>query len=131
MKYGVVAKAVSDPTLRQTIYQMCYNGKRHDGFDPRGRKDPVEASVRIRESDVVVGSCCGEVEERIDREEALTLALKRLSFREREVIKVLHGLCGEKVRSRKEAEVVFKVTQERIRQIEKKALVKLAKFLAD
>ena len=53
--------------------------------------------------------------------------LKTLTYREREIITLRYGLCGECSHSLKEVATMFKVTPERIRQIEMKAMGKMQK----
>lgn len=50
---------------------------------------------------------------------------KRLSYREREIIKLRYGLGHDYPYTLEEVGYIFKVTRERIRQIEAKALRKL------
>lgn len=51
--------------------------------------------------------------------------LKSLSPREREVLRLRFGFDGERCRTLEEIGSIFKVTRERIRQIEAKAMRKL------
>jgi RNA polymerase primary sigma factor len=51
--------------------------------------------------------------------------ISRLSYREREIIKLRYGLGDGYCFTLEEVGHIFKVTRERIRQIEKKALAKL------
>jgi RNA polymerase primary sigma factor len=51
--------------------------------------------------------------------------LSKLTFREREIIKLRYGLDGGYVYTLEEVARKFKVTRERIRQIEGRALYKL------
>jgi RNA polymerase primary sigma factor len=55
----------------------------------------------------------------------LSLTLEGLNDREREVLVMRFGLADGKVRTLEEVGIHFKVTRERIRQIETKALAKL------
>lgn len=52
--------------------------------------------------------------------------LKKLSYREREIIKLRYGLGDGYTYTQEEVGHVFKVTRERIRRIEKAAIAKLA-----
>jgi RNA polymerase primary sigma factor len=52
-------------------------------------------------------------------------ALSSLSYREREVMRMRYGLIDGQARTLEEVGLVFRVTRERIRQIEAKALRKL------
>jgi RNA polymerase primary sigma factor len=60
------------------------------------------------------------------RTEALQDALNTLSYRERRVLELRYGLGGERPRTLDEVGRTFNVTRERIRQIEKTSLQKLA-----
>lgn len=51
--------------------------------------------------------------------------LKTLSYREREIVKLRYGLGDGYVYTMEEVAHIFGVTRERIRQIQKKALVKM------
>ena len=51
--------------------------------------------------------------------------LKKLTFREREIIKLRFGIGDGYTYTCKEVGRIFKLTPERIRQIEKKGVVKL------
>lgn len=62
---------------------------------------------------------------RAELREKLGQVLKCLSYREREIIKLRFGLDGHAGYTYDELTHVFKVTRERIRQIEAKALAKL------
>lgn len=55
-------------------------------------------------------------------------ALKRLSYREREIIKLRYGIGNGYSYTLEEVGRIFKCTRERARQIEKKALDKLSVF---
>jgi RNA polymerase primary sigma factor len=57
--------------------------------------------------------------------DALREALKRLSYRERRVLQLRYGLGGEHPRTLDEVGRTFRVTRERIRQIENQSLRKL------
>jgi RNA polymerase primary sigma factor len=59
------------------------------------------------------------------RDEALTKCLTSLSYRERRVLELRYGLNGEQPRTLDEVGCVFKVSRERIRQIENQSLKKL------
>ena len=56
---------------------------------------------------------------------ALDEVLMSLTYRERDVLKLKYGLNGASPMSRPEIAKRFQVTQERIRQIEQQALIKL------
>jgi RNA polymerase primary sigma factor len=57
--------------------------------------------------------------------EALREALENLSYRERRVLELRYGLAGEHPHTLNEVGATFKVTRERIRQIESDSLSKL------
>ena len=57
--------------------------------------------------------------------ERLKQVLKTLTHREGEIIKLRFGLDGDSPKTLEEVGEIFKVTRERVRQIEAKALRKL------
>ncbi len=57
--------------------------------------------------------------------EAVHEALENLSYRERRVLELRYGLGGEHPRTLEEVGRTFKVTRERVRQIENQSLKKL------
>ena len=57
-----------------------------------------------------------------DRIESL---LKTLTYREREIIKLRYGICDGYTYTLEEVGRIFKVTRERVRQVEAKAIRKL------
>jgi RNA polymerase primary sigma factor len=59
------------------------------------------------------------------RKEVLTRVLGGLSHRERRVLELRYGLCGEHPRTLDEVGRTFNVTRERVRQIENQSLKKL------
>jgi RNA polymerase primary sigma factor len=61
--------------------------------------------------------------------QALPAILRRLTYREREIIKLRYGLEDGQTYTLEEVGHIFKVTRERIRQVEKKAIAKLVKIL--
>ena len=62
------------------------------------------------------------------RSRALTESLATLTLRERRVLELRYGLGGREPATLDEIGVVFSVTRERIRQIEKKSIEKLTAF---
>jgi RNA polymerase primary sigma factor len=56
-------------------------------------------------------------------------ALKRLSYRERRILQLHFGLDEQQPRTLRELAAIFELTLERVRQIEKKALVRLSAFV--
>ena len=59
------------------------------------------------------------------RADTVKAVLKGLTYREREIIKLRYGLGDGYTYTLEEVGHIFKVTRERIRTIEKKALAKL------
>ncbi|MHB1537333.1 MAG: sigma-70 family RNA polymerase sigma factor [Solirubrobacteraceae bacterium] len=59
------------------------------------------------------------------RRQSIARALASLTDREREVIEMRYGLTGEKARTLDEVGRAFKITRERVRQIESRTLKKL------
>ena len=53
-------------------------------------------------------------------------ALENLSYRERRIVELRHGLFGEQPRTLDEVGRMFNLTRERTRQVEEHALRKLA-----
>lgn len=97
-------------------------------------QDPVSLETPLGEED---DSTLGDFVEDTDAEvpieaasfrllqEYLNLALEGLNERERQVLIMRFGLADGKVRTLEQVGSHFKVTRERIRQIETKALAKL------
>ena len=97
-------------------------------------QDPVSLEMPLGEED---DSTLGDFVEDTDAEvpveaasfrllqEYLSLALEGLNDRERQVLVMRFGLADGKIRTLEEVGAHFKVTRERIRQIETKALAKL------
>jgi RNA polymerase primary sigma factor len=56
-------------------------------------------------------------------------ALKRLSYREREILKLRYGLGNGVKYTLEEVGHIFRVSRERIRQLEKQGIAKLGKLL--
>ena len=68
----------------------------------------------------------------LGRREALELlrkALKRCTYREREVINLRYGLSDGRARTLQDVARMFRVTRERIRQIEAKAINRLPRII--
>jgi RNA polymerase sigma factor (sigma-70 family) len=63
--------------------------------------------------------------EREEMRDAIMNALKGLRFREREILKVRYGLNGETPKNLQECAAIFRISPERVRQIEMKALRRL------
>lgn len=62
--------------------------------------------------------------ESIDKE-MLNALLKTLTYREREIIKLRSGIGDGRTYTRKEIGQMFRITNERVRQVEAKAILKL------
>jgi len=96
--------------------------------------DPVSLETPLgEEDDSTIGDFVEDPDADVPVEEAtfrllqdyLSLALEGLNERERQVLIMRFGLADGKVRTLEEVGVYFKVTRERVRQIETKALAKL------
>jgi RNA polymerase primary sigma factor len=61
--------------------------------------------------------------------EKIDLVLKTLSYREREIIKLRYGIGDGYTYTLEEVGRIFKVTRERVRQVEAKAIKKLQPIL--
>jgi len=97
-------------------------------------KTPVSLSAPVGDqeestlADFLEGKTVARPSETVDREalrERIDQALDRLSLREREVIKARFGLGGDRALTFEELGKKFKVSRERMRQIELRALAKL------
>jgi RNA polymerase sigma factor (sigma-70 family) len=64
-----------------------------------------------------------------EKVEAIKSVLRKLTYREREIIKLRYGLGDGYMYTLEEVGHIFKVTRERIRQVEKKAIAKLNKMM--
>ncbi len=96
--------------------------------------DPVSLETPLgEEADSTIGDFVEDTEAEVPVEAAsfrllqdyLNLALEDLNERERQVLVMRFGLADGKVRTLEEVGAHFRVTRERIRQIETKALAKL------
>ncbi|HDS08604.1 MAG TPA: RNA polymerase sigma factor RpoD, partial [Firmicutes bacterium] len=97
-------------------------------------KDPVSLDMPIGEhEDSALGDFIEDKEaqnpsksvKRLLLKERLKQVLKTLTHREGEIIKLRFGLDGDSAKTLEEVGEIFKVTRERVRQIEAKALRKL------
>lgn len=70
----------------------------------------------------------GRIAESNEMRTAIFRVLKTLSYREREIIKLRYGLEDGYNYSLEQTARIFRVTRERIRQIESKALLKMSHF---
>jgi RNA polymerase primary sigma factor len=66
-----------------------------------------------------------ETRDMFEFKERLRIVLDTLPFREREIIKLRHGVADGYVYTLDEVSTIFKISRERVRQIENKALIKL------
>jgi RNA polymerase primary sigma factor len=101
---------------------------RRIAMDPLSLETPLS-----EEDDSTIGDFVEDTDADVPVEEAtfrllqdyLSLALEGLNERERQVLIMRFGLADGKVRTLEEVGAHFRVTRERIRQIETKALAKL------
>jgi len=122
-----------EPTIEEISMEMEMEPDRVSELR-RIAQDPVSLETPLGEED---DSTLGDFVEDTDAEvpieaasfrllqEYLNLALEGLNERERQVLIMRFGLADGKVRTLEEVGSHFKVTRERIRQIETKALAKL------
>jgi RNA polymerase primary sigma factor len=89
---------------------------------PVGDEEESEFGHFIADSSTPLPDELAEVE---FRKEALRNVLATLSFRERRVLELRYGLDGEHPRTLDEVGRTFKITRERVRQIENQCLKKL------
>jgi RNA polymerase sigma factor (sigma-70 family) len=95
---------------------------------PVGDDDGAELGHFLKDTALAgpdVGAAAKEVTGRLDQ------ALASLSANEQQVLRLRFGLAGEAEHTLEEIGARFGLTRERIRQIEKKALVKLRRFGGD
>jgi len=62
------------------------------------------------------------------RDEKIDNCMEKLSYREREIIKLRYGMGDGYHYTLEEVGMIFKVTKERVRQVEAKAIRKLQKL---
>jgi len=70
-----------------------------------------------------------EREEEQQRKSILQSALKKLSYRQRQIILVYFGLWGQQPQTLKELGRCFRITKERVRQVEARGLARLRVLL--
>lgn len=135
------ARWTTDPAWRADIEKKLFEltGKTLDELFPQDIRDNVEflASPKTIELDATIsGVGIGHVRPlalpgadaaaiQSEARDAIAGALKTLSSREREIIKLRFGLDGDEPKTLEECGKVFGVTKDRIRQIEAKGLRKL------
>lgn len=90
---------------------------------------PISLLEAAKTEQLLLDDSTLEVDERLDAEsarEALLSAMKTLSYREREILKLRFGLTDGNVYTVSEVAHIFKVTKGRIFQVEKQAMRVLA-----
>jgi RNA polymerase primary sigma factor len=122
-----------EPTIEEVALEMEIEPERVSELR-RIAQDPVSLETPLGDQD---DSTLGDFVEDTDAnvpveaasfrllQEYLNLALEDLNERERQVVIMRFGLADGKVRTLEEVGAHFRVTRERIRQIETKALAKL------
>ena len=90
---------------------------------PVGDEDDCELGHLLADKDVPLPEDAAET---VSRTAALEGCLDSLDDRQRTVLELRYGLDGGRPRSLEEIGLVFNVTRERVRQIEKQSLAKLA-----
>jgi len=89
---------------------------------PVGDEDESELGHLLTDTDMPVPEDAAET---VSRTTALRNCLESLGDRQRQVLELRFGLDGDGPRTLEEVGVVFNVTRERVRQIEKESLRKL------
>jgi RNA polymerase primary sigma factor len=122
-----------EPTIEEVSIEMEIEPGRVSELR-RIAQDPVSLETSLgEEDDSTLGDFVEDTDAQVPVEAAsfrllqeyLGLALEGLNDRERQVLVMRFGLADGKVRTLEEVGAHFKVTRERIRQIETKALAKL------
>jgi len=122
-----------EPTIEEVATEMEIEPGRVSELR-RIAQDPVSLETPLgEEDDSTLGDFVEDTDAQVPVEEAsfrllqeyLGLALEGLNDRERQVLVMRFGLADGKIRTLEEVGSHFKVTRERIRQIETKALAKL------
>ena len=122
-----------EPTIEEVSVEMEIEPGRVSELR-RIAQDPVSLETPLgEEDDSTLGDFVEDTDAQVPVEAAsfrllqeyLGLALEGLNDRERQVLVMRFGLADGKVRTLEEVGAHFKVTRERIRQIETKALAKL------
>jgi len=102
----------------------------------RAAEDPISLETPVSEEDVLVADMVAApdptpselVLTSIIRREEVEALLRRLTQRERQVVELRFGLTGESPMTLKEVARRFRVSRERVRQIETQALDKLRRI---
>jgi len=122
-----------EPTIEEVAHDMEIEPGRVSELR-RIAQDPVSLETPLgEEDDSTLGDFVEDTDAQVPVEAAsfrllqeyLGLALEGLNDRERQVLVMRFGLADGKIRTLEEVGTHFKVTRERIRQIETKALAKL------
>jgi len=122
-----------EPTIEEVALEMEIEPGRVSELR-RIAQDPVSLETPLgEEDDSTLGDFVEDTDAQVPVEAAsfrllqeyLGLALEGLNDRERQVLVMRFGLADGKIRTLEEVGAHFKVTRERIRQIETKALAKL------
>ena len=137
-KYGKAQKELfeelqREPTTEEVAIRMKLEVKKVKEIETLV-KDPVSLNTALNDEDdgtledLVADPNQDRPDDRIDNElraKAINNVLETLSERERNIIIARFGLNGQKARTLDEIAVEYKLTKERIRQIEQGALFKL------
>jgi RNA polymerase primary sigma factor len=116
-----IAKAVDLPV--DEVEQIIRTAQTPVSLEtPVGDDDQVEFGHLLADENVLLPEVATE---RVLRAAALTSCLDSLGDRQRRVLELRYGLDGGRPRTLDEVGVVFNVSRERIRQIEKQSLKKL------
>lgn len=137
-KYGKAQKALfeklnREPTIGEIAKYMGLDVKKVMEIETL-IKDPVSLSTALNDEDdgtledLVADPNAEKPEDKIDNElraKAINQVLQSLDSRERDIIVARFGLNGAKPKTLDQLGVEYKLTKERIRQIEQKALHKM------
>ena len=137
-KYGKAQKELfeelqREPTTEEVAIRMKLEVKKVKEIETLV-KDPVSLNTALNDEDdgtledLVADPNQDRPDDRIDNElraKAINTVLETLSERERNIIIARFGLNGQKARTLDEIAAEYKLTKERIRQIEQGALFKL------
>ncbi len=130
---SLVQELRREPTIEEVALEMEIEPERVTELR-RIAQDPVSLEAPLgEEDDSTLGDFVEDTDANVPVEAAsfrllqeyLNLALEDLNDRERQVVVMRYGLADGKVRTLEEVGAHFRVTRERIRQIETKALAKL------
>ena len=108
--------------VRWTLYVMEGHQRKQDAFEQsilRNNQPPTAHQGGTYEGMAVATAVKKELRERIDR------VLKTLTYREREIIRLRYGLGDGYGYTLEEVGRIFKITRNRVREIESKAVRKM------